>query len=79
MALEAIGFVDITTYSPWVKIEDVSKDTYEECVAEGRVVYEDNDVVILALILGKDGESCCSRAVIPKGAITSRRVIENGS
>jgi hypothetical protein len=63
-----ITLVDILTESPWKTMEQVLNYEPAEITSYGRLVHEDNKIVIVAGMVGLD--DCISMfQVIPKGCI----------
>jgi len=80
--IELITLNDTTTYDRWFCIEDIKDIHCSPIKVVGFIVEETDDEVKLSLMAGARFDSWATIAVIPKPAITERKLlgkIENGT
>lgn len=73
--LERITFLDCNTHNAWIPVSEANEHQCVRVVAEGRVIYEDNEQVSLALLMDEDKEVMACVAAIPKGAVIKREQV----
>lgn len=71
-----VTFRDPTVFYEWSTMDAVDASKPKECVAYGRLLEENNDVVKVGLLSSKDGVSASNWIVIPASCVTSTEVVK---